>query len=194
MKQVLFSVIAVLLATSEVAAQESGWLLRARTLHVTMQDNGGAGLGWTAENKSLMAVDVSYFLNKNVAVELFWPASQSHAVTSSNANKGAFTASPHALVLQYHWTDWAQVQPYLGVGLNNTQYSSARFVGGQTVDRSSWGAALQAGANFPIDKNWSINLDMKKLYSQTDVETSGVHQGTLKLNPTYKGIGLGYRF
>ena len=98
-------------------------------------------------------------------------------------------------MLQYHLKDWARVQPYLGAGINNTQYSSASFSSGQSVDRSSWGAALQIGANFPIDKNWSVNLDMKRLYSQTDIESgAGVHLGTLKLNPTLTGVGMAYRF
>ena len=183
------------LASSAAVAQESGWMLRARALQLKMQDNTGASFNWTAENKSLVALDASYFLNKNVAVELLWPASQTHAVTSAGANQGALAISPHALVLQYHFTDWARVQPYAGAGLNNTQYSSANFSSSQKVDRSSWGAALQVGANFPIDKNWSINIDMKKLYSQTDVESNaGAQLGTLKLNPTYTGVGVGYRF
>lgn len=176
-------------------AQESGWMLRARAVQVKMQDNTGASFNWTAENKSLVALDASYFLNKNVAVELLWPSSQTHAVTSAGANQGAFSVSPHALVLQYHVTDWARVQPYVGAGINNTQYGSANFSSNQKVDRSSWGAALQVGVNFPIDKNWLINIDMKKIYSQTDVESSaGSQLGTLKLNPTLTGVGVGYRF
>jgi len=194
MRHVWISLALGLLAAGHVSAQESGWMVRARAVQMKMQDNSGANFNWTAENKSLTAVDVSYFLNKNVAVEVVWLPSQTTAVTSAGTNKGAFAQSPHALVLQYHFTDWARVQPYLGAGLNNTLYSSANFLGGETVDRSSFGAALQIGANFPIDKNWSINVDMKKLYSQTDIENAGVHQGTLKLNPTFTGLGVGYRF
>jgi len=194
MKKTLMWMTLGLLAAGSVMAQESGWMLRARAVQMKMEDNGTTGLGWTAENKSQVALDVSYFLNKNVAVELLWLSAQTHAVSSAGGNQGTFSESPHALVLQYHVTDWARVQPYLGAGINNTQYSSANFTGHQTVDRSSWGAALQIGANFPIDKNWSINVDMKKLYSQTDIESAGVHQGTIKLNPTLTGVGVGYRF
>lgn len=194
MKRMLIVWVVALLSVGHATAQERGWLLRARTAQMKMQDNGTSGLGWTAENKSLMALDVSYFLNKNVAVELLWPSPQTHAVSAAGVNKGKFVVSPHALVLQYHVTDWTLVQPYVGVGINNTQYSSANFTGSQTTDRSSWGAALQMGANFPVDKSWSVNVDMKKLYSQTDIESAGVHQGTLKLNPTLVGVGVGYRF
>lgn len=183
-----------LLAMGHLAAQESGWMVRARAVQMKAEDNSGGSFNWSAESKSLTALDVSYFLNKNVAVEVVWLPSQTTAVTSGGTNKGSFAQSPHALVLQYHFTDWARVQPYLGAGLNNTLYSSANFAGAETVDRSSFGAALQIGANFPVDKNWLINIDMKKLYSQTDIERAGVHQGTLKLNPTFTGVGVGYRF
>ena len=194
MKKVLILLTIGLLSSSVAFAQESGWMLRARVAQVKMQDNGTSGLGWSAENKSFTDLDVSYFLNKNVAVELLWLPPQNHSVFLAGASQGSFAVAPHALVLQYHLLDWSRVQPYVGAGLNNTQYSSANFTGNQTVDRSSWGAALQVGVNFPIDKNWSINLDMKKLYSQTDIESAGVHQGTLKLNPTLTGVGVGYRF
>jgi outer membrane protein len=194
MKHLLIFLAFGLWATGHVSAQESGWMVRARAVQMKMQDNSGTSFNWTAENKSLTALDVSYFLNKNVAVEVVWLPSQTTAVTSAGSLKGAFTQSPHALILQYHVTDWARVQPYVGAGLNNTVYSSANFTGGETVDRSSFGAALQVGVNVPLDKNWSINFDMKKLYSQTDIENAGVHQGTLKLNPTFTGVGVGYRF
>lgn len=194
MKMVWMAWVIAFFGVGNANAQESGWMLRARMGQMKLEDNGTTGLGWTAENKSFAALDVSYFLNKNVAVELLWPASQTHAVSAAGVNKGTFVVSPHALVLQYHVTDWARVQPYLGVGINNTLYSSANFTGNQTTDRSSWGAALQVGANIPVDKNWSINFDLKKLYSQTDIESAGVHQGTLKLNPTLMGVGVGYRF
>jgi outer membrane protein len=62
------------------------------------------------------------------------------------------------------------------------------------LDSHSWGAALQLGVDFPIDRNWSFNLDLKKVYLKTDVYASGANAGTLKLNPVMAGIGLGYRY
>ena len=197
MKKVWMLLILCMYVASSALAQESGWMLRARALNMKSQNNTGANFDWTAENKSLLALDASYFLNKNVAVELLWLPSQNQAVTSASAgsNPGSFSVSPHALLLQYHWSDWSRVQPYLGAGINNTQYSGANFTNNQTVDRSSWGAALQVGANFPLDKKWSINVDMKRIYSQTNIDGSnGALLGTFKLNPTLTGLGVGYRF
>jgi outer membrane protein len=53
---------------------------------------------------------------------------------------------------------------------------------------------LQAGVDFPIDKNLSFNIDFKKVNLKTDVYVGGVNKGVLKLDPTLIGVGLGYRF
>jgi outer membrane protein len=51
------------------------------------------------------------------------------------------------------------------------------------------------GVDFPLDKKWFLNVDLKKVYIRTDVVTAaGVNAGTLKLDPTFFGVGLGYRF
>jgi outer membrane protein len=48
--------------------------------------------------------------------------------------------------------------------------------------------------DFPLDKNWSLNFDVKKVYIRSNVFVGGVNQGTLKLDPLLVGVGLGYRF
>ena len=76
-----------------------------------------------------------------------------------------------------------------------TDISKVNILSGQaTLDKDSWGGALQLGVDVPLDKNWSINLDVKKLYLKTDVYVGGASAGTLKLNPVAASIGVGYRF
>jgi outer membrane protein len=48
--------------------------------------------------------------------------------------------------------------------------------------------------DFPLDKNWSLNFDVKKVYIHSNVFVVGVNQGTLKLDPLLVGVSLGYRF
>jgi outer membrane protein len=66
--------------------------------------------------------------------------------------------------------------------------------GGANINSHSWGAAIQAGVDFPIDKNLSFNIDVKRVNIRTDVFVGGVNAGVLKVNPTLFGVGLGYRF
>jgi outer membrane protein len=50
------------------------------------------------------------------------------------------------------------------------------------------------GADIPLDKNWSVNLDVKKAYIRTDVYSAGSSVGRLKVDPLLYAVGVGYRF
>ena len=47
------------------------------------------------------------------------------------------------------------------------------------------------GFDYALDKNWSINFDVKKVYIDTNV-SGGI--GKFKVDPVLVGVGLGYRF
>ena len=66
--------------------------------------------------------------------------------------------------------------------------------GAVTVAKSSFGLALQAGVDYAIDKNWSLNLDIKKVQIGTNVYLSGADLGEFKINPLLVGLGVGYKF
>ena len=68
-------------------------------------------------------------------------------------------------------------------------------LGGLTLDGHSTGLAYQIGVDYMLNKNWSINVDYKKVAIKTDVkDADGASLGTLKLNPGLVGVGVGYRF
>ena len=74
-------------------------------------------------------------------------------------------------------------------------FRSTRLTSPYTLAGHSSGVAVQAGVDFPIDKQWSINLDVKKVNLSTHVYgASRADQGVLKLDPLLVGIGLGYRY
>ena len=60
-----------------------------------------------------------------------------------------------------------------------------------------WGYALQAGFDYAIAGNWSVNLDVKKLFLKADADTTvggaNVHASG-HINPWLVGVGVGYRF
>ncbi|GKT20636.1 hypothetical protein AVHM3334_01800 [Acidovorax sp. SUPP3334] len=69
-----------------------------------------------------------------------------------------------------------------------------RLPAGVSIDKSSWGGALQVGVDIPLTKNLVLNFDVKKVYIQTDVFGAGAKLGTFKIDPVLAGIGLGWRF
>lgn len=198
-------VIAALAACGMGAVQaqqaEGPWMVRARAVHLDMANKDNTGLGLTVDNKTIPEVDVSYFFTPNIAAELILTVPQKQTVHSSvlNADAGTFKHLPPTLLLQYHFTGLNGYKPYVGAGINYTAISKVRLSAGApldpvTLDSHSWGGALQAGVDIPLDKNWSINFDVKKVYIKTNVYAAGVNAGTLKLDPMLVGVGLGYRF
>jgi outer membrane protein len=189
-------------AVSSAMAQSSGegpWLWRARAVHLDMSNKDSTGLGLAANNKTIPELDISYFYTPNVALELVLTVPQEQTVFSNGTSIGTFKHLPPTLLAQYHFTDLQGYKPYVGVGINYTGISNVNLATGTaldpvTLDGHSWGGALQAGVDIPLDRNWSINFDLKKVYIRTHVYAAGVNAGTLKLDPLLAGVGVGYRF
>lgn len=183
-----------------VQAQESPWMVRFRATNLDMANKDSTGLGLTANNKVIPEVDVTYFFNKNVAAELVLTVPQKQTVNSTyfGGDLGTFKHLPPTLLAQYHFTDFNGFKPYVGAGINYTKISSVNLALPDatkvTLDGHSWGGALQVGVDIPLDKNWSLNFDVKKIYIKTDVYAGGSNAGTLKLNPVAASVGIGYRF
>ncbi len=181
-----------------VQAQESPWMVRVRATHLDMANKDGTTVDdLNVNNKTIPEVDVSYFFNKNVAAELVLTVPQKQTVYSGTTSLGTFKHLPPTLLLQYHFTDLGAYKPYVGAGINYTKISSVNLASGNTpvtLDSHSWGGALQVGVDIPLDKHWSLNFDVKKIYIKTDVYAGGANTGTLKLDPIAASVGVGYRF
>lgn len=198
MKKIIIAATVGLLIAGQVAAQEGPWLLRARAVSLNMtNDNTTSVAGLGASNKTIPEVDVSYFLNKNVAAELILTVPQQTHVVSAGGDVGTFKALPPTLTMQYHFTDLKGYKPYVGAGVNFTKITHVNLASGTySLDNHSYGFAVQAGVDVPLTKQLSLNFDVKKVQIQTDVyvAATGAKAGTLKLDPTLIGVGIGYRF
>lgn len=195
------TIVAALLAAGSVTAamaQASGegpWMVRARAVHLDMANKDGTGLGLSVNNKTIPEVDVSYFFTPNIAAELVLTIPQKQTVSMGGASIGTFKHLPPSLLLQYHFTGLGGYKPYVGAGVNYTRITSVNLLGGTAdLEDDSWGGALQVGMDIPLDKNWSLNFDVKKVYIRSNVFVDGANRGTLKLDPLLVGVGLGYRF
>jgi len=63
-----------------------------------------------------------------------------------------------------------------------------------TLDAYSLKPALQVGVDIPVDKKWSINVDVKKIWLGSDVYLDGTKISHVKLDPLAISVGVGYRF
>lgn len=193
----LAAVTSCALSSHAAFAQETPgpWLVRARVVNLDSANKDTTGLGLSVNDKAIPEVDVSYFFTPNIAAELILTVPQKHDVRASTLGGkiGTLKHLPPSLLLQYHF-DAPGFKPYVGAGLNYTRFSSVHLPAGVGIDKNSWGAALQAGVDIPLSRNLYLNVDVKKVYIQTDVFAGGAKAGTFKVDPVLFGIGLGYRF
>lgn len=184
-------------AGTALAQQGEGpWLVRARAVSLQSANSDGTTLGLSINDKIIPEVDISYFFSKNLAAELILTVPQEHTLNSKTVGRdiGTLKHLPPTLLLQYH-LDMGGYKPYVGAGVNFTQFSDVKLnVAGADVKSTSTGGALQIGVDIPLNKTLSLNFDVKKVYIGTEVYLNGVKQGDFKVDPLLVGVGLGWRF
>lgn len=191
------------------------FMVRVQGTYLLTDDNmksatlGGADISALVEsyttNSVLPTATLTYFLNKNVAVELFCCFA-----TSNVKLKGAVVGEvgdtwmfPPALTLQYHFDGMGGFKPYLGIGAQWIHFFSEDIgaLGGTKLKiDDAFGLVLQAGFDMQIGGGWYLNADVKKSFLDTTVTAydfggPGVHAVVdHELDPWVFSVGIGYRF
>ncbi len=185
-------------------AQAGDFMVRARALYLEpANENATTGVipadSVSVNNKYIWEVDLSYFLTPRIALELIATSPQRQTVSVGGDRIGTLRHLPPTLTLQYHFApDHPVARPYVGVGVNYTRFSAQKMAalgGTVTLDKSSRGAAFQLGVDFPITQNVFFNVDFKKINIRADAHHSAAGKlGTVRVDPTLFGVGIGYRF
>lgn len=223
MKKNLIPLIAVgaIAATALPAYAEQGdWVVRLRATHVSPQDEsqldladgvGGAprsGDSWlVVDSNTIPEVDVSYYFTKHIAAELILAAGTRHDVNIEGVGAqplGSVNLLPPVLTLQWHFNPDQTIDPYIGLGINYTRFmdNSLGTSGGADrnihTERNAFGPALQFGADYNLDNGWLLNVDVKKVWLDTDVTLASA-AGTVKIDrldidPWIFSVGFGKKF
>lgn len=216
MKHMLKKTLALAIASAAWSAPatyaaEGAWMIRARAVNLDMKNTSDPipslavpADAIRASDKTIPEIDISYFFSKHLAAELILTVPQKHNVQVTDSAVGSFNAGtfkhlPPTLTLQYHFLPDAQFRPYVGVGVNYTRFSGVNLaVPGVTtlhLEKDSWGGAVQAGVDVKLADNLFLNLDVKKIYINSDIKNgAGTKLSHLKVDPLAVGIGLGWRF
>lgn len=181
------------------------WLVRGRIVAVVPDESSTITvIGGEAEvdEAYMPELDISYFFTDNVAAELVLTstkhAAQAVGTALGTVDLGDVWLLPPVLTVQYHFAPKATVSPYVGAGLNLTLFYNAEAPGATVTDidySDNVGPALQAGVDFQINEDWMLNLDVKKVWLDTDISINGgAIMGDLNIDPWIFGIGVGTKF
>ena len=112
---------------------------------------------------------------------------------------------PPTFSIQYHFLPDSTFQPYVGAGVNYTTFFSTDVeqalvdLGIDDIDLDdSFGLALQFGGDFLFSDRWLINVDVRWIDIESDLEATALgvtgELGTVKIDPWVYSINIGYSF
>ncbi|HRK78881.1 MAG TPA: OmpW family outer membrane protein [Thiobacillus sp.] len=182
-----------LIAALPASALADNWMMRARAIQIAPDVKSSSLPGLDVSDEWVPEIDFTYFITPNIGVELIL-ATARREITLNGASLGKLSNLPPTLTLQYHFNPTPVIKPYVGVGLNYARFYNVDLAPGLSVEKDSFGGALQAGVDIAVTKNGYINLDVKKIWIDTDVKSNGVKLTHLDINPWVWGIGYGFRF
>lgn len=196
---------AAALMSSTATAKEAGDLLvRARAVAVIPDENATTSIGGNVEidNSVVPELDFTYFVTDNIGVELILGTTKHHPKAVGTAlgdvELGSVWLLPPTLTLQYHFNPKGDVSPYVGAGVNYTIFYSEKEPAAVVTDidySNSFGFALQAGVDVKISEDWYLNLDVKRVWLNTDVKINGgAVTADVDVNPWLFGVGFGTTF
>jgi outer membrane protein W/outer membrane protein OmpA-like peptidoglycan-associated protein len=200
-----------------VAAEDGDWLLRAGVHQINPDRNNlpdVLGGNVVLDKDETFSLDAEYMLTEHLGVDLFAPLYTSHDVQLKNtslgnsAKIGEVDLLAPILGLNWHFNPDGAIRPYLGIGANWSDFSgeelSTTLVPARTrldIDQA-FGLAGRAGVDIGTHEHWFLNLDVRYVDLQTDVETdvpagtgfTTIPLGEANIDPWIYGIAVGYRF
>jgi outer membrane protein len=163
---------------------------------------GGAlvpGADAEVETEVLPTLTLTYFLNKNLAVELFCCFAHLEAEGKgaiAGTDLGDFWVFPPALTLQYHFDPVGGFKPYVGAGVQYIHFFSegTSDLGPKIELDDAIGFTLQAGIDYSLGGGWYLNADVKKTWIDTDANWGPTVSADVDIDPWIFSLGVGYRF
>jgi outer membrane protein len=205
--------LALLAGASAASAQDfqpkaaGTWLINVRATSVAPDESApiktaagaATGLAATVSDDTIPSLGISYFVTDKVAVEVILGTSK-HEIDAvggvSPVRVHETWVLPPVVSVQYHPLPAARVSPYVGAGVNYMLFYNGSDKNGFNVDLDDgFGYSLQAGVDIAVQGPWSVNLDAKKVFFDTEASINGgALKSDVQLDPWVVSIGLGRKF
>ncbi|MGV3344381.1 outer membrane protein OmpW [Enterobacteriaceae bacterium LUAb1] len=201
-------VMAALLPCAVSAHQAGDFFMRAGSATArpaeSSQDVLGLG-GFDVSNNTQLGLTFTYMATDNIGIELLGATPFRHRVgTGPTGTLATVKHLPPTLAAQWYFDGLGQFNPYLGVGINYTNFFQERFnETGRNAGlsdlhlKNSWGVAGVVGLDYQLNDNWMLNTSVWYIDMSTDVKFKAAgERHTIKtdINPWVFFFGAGYKF
>ncbi len=225
--------VALALAAPAAAHEAGQWVVRAGAGTVAPK-SGNLGFGDVnladgsvitgssieVDDGTSLVLSATYMIHDNWAVDILGALPFEHDIdlvgtlngSSVTVPLGSTKHLPPTVSLQYHFKPDAAFQPYVGVGVNFTLFSSESVNQQVQNDASlleieleeSSGLALQVGADWMFGDNWLANLDVRWIQIRSNLRITVDDAGTIisgidvpglvEIDPWVYSLSVGYTF
>jgi outer membrane protein len=191
MKRILLSTIAALAVTTAapVLAQSAGdWTIGIGVINVNPDsDNGsisGGGPDFEIGSDTQLSLTAEYFFTSNIGLEILAATPFTHDVgVEGLGNIGETSHLPPTVSVNYHFTQFAGFKPYVGVGINYTNFFEESSSLGKLELDDSFGLAVQVGVDIPVWERGALRLNARYIDIETDAKLNGTDIGTVTIDP-----------
>ena len=188
-------------------ARKGDWLVTGRVTQVssgaddaiTTAAGAASGLNVEVGDDIMPTLGITYFLTDHVSVEAILGATR-HEIRAQGPGVDVAVHEtwvlPPVVTLQYRPAPEARVSPYVGAGVNYMLFFEGEDRNGFEVElEDGFGYALQAGADVALTGPWTLNLDVKKVWFDTEATVNGgALESDVALDPWVVSLGVGRKF
>lgn len=186
--------------TPNVHAADDSWIVRFGA-HVVdpKSDNGTlAGMRASVGSDTKPTASLEYLITPSWGVELLAAVPFKHDIRLNGQTAATTKQLPPVLGVNYHFAPAARISPFVGVGVNYTDFFNTRgqdaLQGARVKIGNSWGAAAHAGVDVPLSSRWLFTVDVRWINIAGRVHVNGADVGKATVDPWVYGASIGYRF
>ncbi|WP_448550122.1 OmpW/AlkL family protein [Thalassotalea fusca] len=182
--------------------------------NVALNGDDSVGLQVSVDDNTQLGLNGLYFFDRNWAVELLAATPFTHDITVHDKNAalgvdGAKLAEvthlPPTVSAIYYFDSNSNLKPYIGAGINYTVFFEEEFDAAPkslgfnelSLD-SSFGLALQVGADYYLDNNWHVNASVRYIDIDTEAtfKVGNLVNGSadVSIDPMVYSLMIGYKF
>jgi len=166
---------------------------------ITTSAGTDSGLKVDVGDSVMPTLGFTYFLTDHLAVEAILGTTRHEIRAQGGSTDLAVHETwvlPPVVTLQYRPLTHGRFSPYVGAGVNAMLFYDGKDKNSFQVDLDNgFGYALQAGADIGIQGPWSLNLDVKKVWFNTDASINdGALKSSVDLDPWVASVGVSRKF
>lgn len=158
-------------------------------------DSSVLGTDLDVESENGYTYGLGYLFHDKFGVELNSGEGFEHDLSTAAGDAGSVERLPVNALFNYYPMGGidSRIQPYVGVGVNYTNFYSEDTAADINVD-DSYGAIGQVGLDLAVTENVLLNGNISYANVDADINSGGSKVGSVDIDPVTVGGGVTYRF